>query len=385
MIRRSALVLSVVSAVAVLSAVAPPLLAADIVVNRYDDVVQGGACTPASCSLREAVLTANQTVEADTIWLSAGTYVLSRAGADENNALFGDLDLLQSVTIVGAGANLTSIDASGIDRVIDARSNASANHRIVGVTLRGGAVVAGSGATALEVATSIALEDCEVRDNGDESNPNGAVIHVSIVGSLVLERTTLADNVGVGLVVVQGVADLSNTTVANQTQRALHVSTGGQIACRHCTIRKDSAVSAVDVSGSGSEVELTNSVVLGPCATSGGGVVQSFGGNVESPGTTCGLDQQDDEDGVPAIQMIFGPLELNGGTTRTLKPLALNHALDAANDGACLADDQRGAVRPAVFCDRGALERESPAPATPIFLDGFEQGSPGAWSSTVGG
>lgn len=96
-----------------------------------------GPCTPADCSLREAVLAANAAPDADTIVLPAGTYVLTGAGG-EDLAATGDLDLRGSVTIEGAGAATTIIDGGGVDRIFDIVESATVTIR--NVTLRNGRV-----------------------------------------------------------------------------------------------------------------------------------------------------------------------------------------------------------------------------------------------------
>lgn len=58
------------------------------------------------------MIQANATPGADTIMLRAGTYRLTLAGAGEDAAATGDLDILQNLTIEGAGAMQTIIDAS---------------------------------------------------------------------------------------------------------------------------------------------------------------------------------------------------------------------------------------------------------------------------------
>src|SRR5207253_3742428 len=73
-------------------------------------------------SLRAAIKFANLHPGRDTITLAAGTYALSRAGRDEENGDTGDLDILDDLTIQGAGAGKTIIDAKGLDRVFDATS-----------------------------------------------------------------------------------------------------------------------------------------------------------------------------------------------------------------------------------------------------------------------
>ncbi|MBW2283331.1 MAG: hypothetical protein JRF65_01885, partial [Deltaproteobacteria bacterium] len=95
--------------------------AATYTVDRTDDSASATACTGAGndCSLRGAIIKANGDSSMDTIILPAGTYVLTRAGAFEDDADTGDLDILEDVRIQGPGACLTVIDGNGLDRVFD--------------------------------------------------------------------------------------------------------------------------------------------------------------------------------------------------------------------------------------------------------------------------
>src|SRR5689334_6861016 len=83
------------------------------------------------CSLREAITAANTDAAvfpdagecpagqfADTIVLPAGTFTLAIAGTGEDANASGDLDVLSALTLVGAGAGATTIDADGKDRVL---------------------------------------------------------------------------------------------------------------------------------------------------------------------------------------------------------------------------------------------------------------------------
>jgi len=90
--------------------------------TTFDGIDDNGDCT-----LREAVQAANSdtAVDAcpagdgwDTIILPAGTYVLTETGALEDANLTGDLDILDSLTIVGQGAEATVIDGNAADRVL---------------------------------------------------------------------------------------------------------------------------------------------------------------------------------------------------------------------------------------------------------------------------
>lgn len=72
----------------------------------------------------------------DTIVLPAGHFVLTRAGKSEDLNATGDLDLFGTapVTIAGAGAAGTTIDANGVDRVLQVLTNFQVTIRNVTIT-----------------------------------------------------------------------------------------------------------------------------------------------------------------------------------------------------------------------------------------------------------
>ena len=129
-------------------------LSATITVNTFAD--ENGT-NLAACSLREAITAANTDAAfggcpagsgADVIVLGAGTYTLSLANAGGNNEdanVTGDLDINSSLTIQGAGAGSTIIQAgtttsNGIDKVFGVNPTCAAgvSVTITGVTIRNG-------------------------------------------------------------------------------------------------------------------------------------------------------------------------------------------------------------------------------------------------------
>ncbi len=109
--------------VAVACAAPAAALGATITVTTTADAVGADG----ACGLREAVSAANtgtaipgpgecaagSAAQADTIALGPGVYALARTGARETANATGDLDLRGAVSIVGAGAAVTTIDAAG--------------------------------------------------------------------------------------------------------------------------------------------------------------------------------------------------------------------------------------------------------------------------------
>jgi len=360
---------------------AAPVIAVDYWVTRYDDPAPG-TCLVADCSLREAVLAASAASEADRIFLSAGTYNLSRPGVDEEEGLTGDLDVHGSVEIFGAGATMTTIDANGIDRVLHIHPfGGSASARLEDVAITGGLVDGLTAGVLVWAGADLTIERCEIYGNSNTSTSFGAVR--SVVGSvLILRDSTVHDNVGGGVNISQGEVQIFNSTFSNNDGAELQISNSATGYCNHCTLRNTtpSALAEVRV-GSNGNLQLANTAILGTCELFDGGTITSFGGNLESPGATCTLIHATDLDG--DANHGFGPLAENGGPTPTFLPSVLSPALGAANDALCPPTDQRGAARPDTNCDSGAVERVAVRPRTPIFADGFQQRSGGAWSLFV--
>src|SRR5215216_4717200 len=109
--------LALIAMLAWAAGAAPAAYAATYSVTKTADTAVG-ACD-SDCSLREAIIAANAAPGADTITLPAGTFTLTRAGAGEDAAATGDLDIAGDLTIAGKGAGTTIIDGGGIDRVVD--------------------------------------------------------------------------------------------------------------------------------------------------------------------------------------------------------------------------------------------------------------------------
>src|SRR5688500_7395645 len=129
-------------------ALAEPVFTVTSPIDAVDAAPGDGACASAAgaCTLRAAVMEANALAGADTIVLPAGTYGRTIANAnagteyeqEEDFAATGDLDVFGDLTLTGAGAAATIIDARGLDRVLHVLEAATV--AVSGVTLRGGNV-----------------------------------------------------------------------------------------------------------------------------------------------------------------------------------------------------------------------------------------------------
>jgi CSLREA domain-containing protein len=287
-----------------------------------------GKCD-ADCSLREAIIAANQHPGLDTVMLPAGEYVLQQVG-QEDQAAAGDLDILDDLTLIGAGAESTLIDGNRTltgqgDRVFAIHSPAvvqltglTVQNGIKGTgggiyndgsltlqrcTLSGNSAAAGggiynSGSLTLQSCTlsgnsssgrgggifnnggPLTLENCTLSGNftgsGAADNGGGGIYNN---GSLALQSCTLSGNSADlrsgGGIYNDGTATLTNCTLSGNLAdyyRGGGIYNGGTLTLENCTLSGNSA----DTGGGGiynnGTVTLTNSTLSGNSAGHGGGI-----------------------------------------------------------------------------------------------------------------
>ena len=363
-----------VAAIVLLALAGAPDAAASatFTVTRTDDPAPDG-CMPMDCSLREAVLAVDAGSGGDTISIPAGHYRLTIPGPGEDAGATGDLDLTKNVTIDGAGARQTVIDATGSDRVFDVFASAG----IEGVTITGGLVAGDGGGIRSQGSTSL-FQDAIVDNRADGSGGGFAGDGTMIVQSLIadnratdgggiysfgieLKTSTVAGNVAGGPgttghgggVFVSGSDSslvLTDSTVAdnqafNAALSGAGIDTPAAAALPLNTILASNRAYALDQATS----------ALANCA----GLTDSNGHNL-SDGNDCDLVQPGDHQGVPAL---LGPLADNGGPTDTEALLPASPAVDAGL--ACDDYDQRGVWRlRGASCDIGAYEYAPPLATT---------------------
>jgi CSLREA domain-containing protein len=365
-----------------------------------------------NCSLREAIRAANLDTAvdacpagsgADTIYLPGGVYTLSIAGANENNGLTGDLDILSDLTITGAGEAATIVDGGGLDRVFHVVNDTQV--RIANLTIRNGSVTSAgfySGGGILNQAGNLIVERVVMQANHAENTGGGIDNH----GNLSVDRSTFIQNtaaVGGGLfndaqlsvtnsTFIQNVADrtgggLDNnndgTTIVNSTFNGNTANQGGG------GLFTDSQMDLLNLTIIGNTTGLTNNYTIGirikntiiALSTSGSdctgsGTFTSAGNNIDSDSAnSCNFKLSSD---LPGTDPQLEDLADNGGPTLTQAPKAGSPAIDHGDNTDCPKTDQRGAFRPAdgdgdqiAICDIGALESDANFPTyvnLPIIL-----------------
>ena len=329
---------------------------------------QDGECA-VDCSLRDAVIIAGGS--GDTVQVPAGTYTLS----------IGQLTV-GNVTIQGAGADATFIQAGANSRALLITGNATVN----GVRITGGnpnpTVNSGGG---IEVgvgqAVTLRLNDSAVVGNRviQASQGYGGGIMVNNQATLVMTSSTVSGNHALGgdgdgfgggiFVDGGGRAELRNSTVSgNLAEESGGVGTGGGIGVDPAsTLVMENVTVAANTAGIGggfgvigtATLAISSSIVAGNANAECSGPITHTGGYNLADDATCGLIAVGDR---PNTNPQLGPLQFNTGIGRTAThALALGSpAINAADPATCKPTDQRGAPRQAGACDIGAFEYVAP-------------------------
>lgn len=186
---------------ALVAALAVPVGApgATFSVNSTADAVDAapgnGTCATAggACTLRAAVQEANALAGPDTVSLPAGTFYLALAGAGEDAAATGDLDVTQQLEVVGAGRDETIVDGIGNDGIFHVQPTVPFVVRAV--TLRHGYGAAGVGGAILHGGTApLTIENARLTANVAANG--AAVLHAS--GPLTVTNAIFTDNLASG-------------------------------------------------------------------------------------------------------------------------------------------------------------------------------------------
>jgi hypothetical protein len=243
---------------------------------------------------------------------------------------------------------------------------------LTNTVISGNAASSGGGISNRGVMT---LVDCTVSEN--EAVERGAGI--SNGGTMTVVGSTIARNVAVGAsepgpdfepfpgngggFYNGGSLTLLNSTVSGNVAvdgGGAAVLNDGTLEMASCTLSGNSGFWNDGISGG--TMRVRNTIVDGTCRNVD---ANSEGGNIESPGDTCGFGPSDQR-GVSANELNLGALANNGGPTDTHALKAGSLAIDAVPEGACvdlqgqpLEADQRGTERPqGPVCDVGSFELE---------------------------
>lgn len=348
----------------------PSAYTASFIVDSTADTVDlapgDGICADlsGSCTIRAAIIETNALAGPDTITVPAGTYGLSIPGRLEEASAQGDLDITDSLVVRGAGAPVTIVDGGGLDRVFHMPT---VNHVILSdLTVQNGETDAGDGGGGIFNGQGNQpgglLELTNVTVSSNTSTFGGGIIN-GWGARMRLRGVTVSNNTGGagGGIYTRdgGLVHLTNSTVSNN--RALGQAGGidawfnAQVRLVNCTIVQNDAPfgSGILAEGPNVQVELAASIIADNSgdANCSGVLIVSRGSNLDSD-ATCSLTQATD---LPATDPALGPLQDNGGPTKTHALLPGSPAIDHID---CrVSTDQRGVARPqGPACDVGAYE-----------------------------
>jgi CSLREA domain-containing protein len=397
--------------------------------DKIDDNAGDGDCHTASgtCTLRAAVMEADMASGAGaTIIVPAGIYTLTIPADVADGANNGDLNLTTPasadplISIVGAGASSTIIDANQNDRVLSVDANRTA--AISGLTLRGGFAASAEDGGGIRNFGTLILSNSTV--SGNQATPDGAGGGIVNYNTLTVTNSTIgpnnASNWGAGIdnagtLTVDrstvygnsanfggGIYNSSNLTLINSTlSQNSAVKDGGGLYnfyianVYNTTIVFNSADTGRDGSGSAGGVystssstfNLRNTLLAGndvgnaPVYDDCTGTVNSYGQNLigepeQELNPPCTIITGSGSWKALNSLYLLGQLQDNGGPTLTHALLTGSNAIDGGDPlGGCvdgnlipLATDQRGFPRVVgAFCDIGAFEFGAKGPQTIAF------------------
>lgn len=245
--------------------------------DQIDADTADGLCrtSAGTCTLRAAVMQANTVSGAGAvITLPAGEYALTRPAIGGNGPEEGDLNLLPPaagqplITILGAGADITRIDANQIDRVFSIAAGRLAI--LSGVTITGGYAVEAGGVYNLG---SLTISYATLSGNAATLYDGGGVLNY---GAMLVVDSRIAENAaqgGGGGIINLGTLEIDTSAIASNT-----ASRGGGIFNDGALTMRDSEVSdndAGDQQGGGlfnlGAAELTGSTIRDNRSTQEGG------------------------------------------------------------------------------------------------------------------
>jgi hypothetical protein len=344
-----------------------------------DGVIDADLAVPGQqITLRAAIQETNALPGVDKIFLSNDVYRLGTHGRAEDNALTGDLDITDDLTIVGVGAEHTIIDAAFLDRAFDIFANtveifdltirnghaegssggAVANHGSGQLTIARSTIrenVAGSfGGGVYHAGATLRVIDSTVEENSASDGGGGVMIGTG--GTAEITGSTIAFNRSTGG--AGGIANIGTLTLVNDTlsgnradERGGGLYNAGTATLNHVTIVSNNATNGAGIFN-GHVVQIRNTIVAenstGASASDvAGSLINSGGHNLIGVGSGSFAAAPGDLVGTAAGPMVprIGRLQDNGGPTWTHALVDSSPAIDAGDNDGAPPSDQRGFAR----------------------------------------
>jgi hypothetical protein len=362
---------------------------ADTVVDAADVVPGDGRCATATgaCSLRAAVQEANATSAFDVVRLPAGTFTLALAGAAEDAAASGDLDLGGPVSIIGAGPEATLVVQAAGDRVVDVGTGVQAT--LSGLSIRGGGGVDSGGG--IRNAGVLSLNDCEITDNGGSAGPVRLGGGIFNAGTLAVTGCRIAANRagdgqlpgagGGGIYSVLAIALAASRIEANEASGPAASGGGilqlapGILQATVITVADNRAPSGAGLAMFGGTVSATASLWSANAASANGGGIRVASGELRLANATLSGNRAG-QDG--------GGIIASGGTADLRNVTLADNRADADANGSGAGGGLAVAAGAAVSVRNSLLARNGGSAPTPQCSGSVQSAGYNVVSSTAG-
>ena len=212
------------------------------------------------CTLRAAVQETNALSGADVINLPSGIYTITIPGSNLDSAV-GDLNITDSLEILGAGNATTIIDGNEIDQIFDIRMASGKEVTLTDLTIQNGNnTINGGGICHCTIDTNLYLKRVIVSNNQSSTYDVGGIYNA---GYMEVISSTIQENIGGftgGGINNKGVAIIDNSNIISNS--AIIDGVGGGILNYGVLTITNSTIHS-------------NSVKLRGMGNNGGGIVNS--------------------------------------------------------------------------------------------------------------
>jgi hypothetical protein len=230
------------------------------------------AAANTTCTLRAAIMKANRYPGGGvTIIVPSGAYTIALAPSGEDDETTGDLNITQTMTIVGAGAAHSIVDGGSVDRVF--RIGSGATVTLTGITIRHGLEQYGFPVSSplfegggIYNEGLLTLNSTVITENLGYASGGG----ISNFGTLMVTNSLIADNAltaggsNAGGLLNEGIATLNNTSVtANYALFDGGIGNGGTLVLNNVTVSANISYGGGAISNQGGTLTLNNSTISG--------------------------------------------------------------------------------------------------------------------------
>jgi hypothetical protein len=225
-----------------------------------------------TCTLRAAIMKANRYPGGGvTIIVPSGAYTITLPPSGENDETTGDLNITQTVTIVGAGAANSIVDGGSVDRVFRIESGATV--MLTAITIRHGLEQYGFPISSplfegggiyneglLTLNSTVITENVGYASGGGISNFGT----LTVTNSLIAGNALTAGGSNAGGLFNGGTATLNNTSVtANYALFDGGIANGGTMVLNNVTVSANTSFGGGAIDNQGGWLTLNNSTISG--------------------------------------------------------------------------------------------------------------------------